>query len=69
MSLYLMEIKRTTAMVRWTEHDRTLALTTVWDALHEYRENLIPPDRPDTSYDEQWDEICLAMAMIKECLE
>ena len=56
-------------MDRWTEHDRTLALTTVWDALHEYRENLIPPDRPDTSYDEHWDEICLAMAMIKECLE
>ena len=69
MSLLPTEIRRTTAMDRWTEHDRTLALSTVWDVLHEYRENLIPPDRPDTSYDEQWDEICFAMAMIEECLE
>ena len=56
-------------MNRWTERDRTVALNTVWDVLHQYRENLIPPDRPDTSYDEEWDEICFAMAVIKESLE
>ena len=69
MSLLPTEIIRTTAMDRWTERDRTVALNTVWDVLHQYRENLIPPDRPDTSYDEEWDEICFAMAVIKESLE
>ena len=69
MTLYPVVTTRNMAMARWTEHDRTLALTTVWDALHEYRENLIPPDYPDTSYDEQWDEICFATAIIEACID
>lgn len=35
---------------------------TVWYALHCFREDCIPEGDP--MYDEQWDEICQAMAVI-----
>lgn len=39
-------------------------LETVWDALHAYREDLIPEG--DEQYDEIWNDICTAMAWITE---
>ena len=66
MSSLPMEIRRITAMVR-SEHERNVALTTIWEALHSYREELIPPTQD--CYDEIWDEICFSMAVIEECLE
>ena len=44
--------------------DENLAI--VWAALHAYREDLIPEG--DESYDEQWDDICTAMADLEEDL-
>mgnify|MGYP003644534001 FL=1 len=41
-------------------------LETVWHALHDYRENLIPES--DERYDEQWDDICTAMGWIDETI-
>ena len=41
-------------------------LETVWEALHAYREDLIPEG--DEGYDEIWSDICLAMAVITENL-
>lgn len=42
-------------------------LETVWDALHAYREDLIPEG--DEQYDEIWNDICTAMAWITETVE
>ena len=42
-------------------------LETVWDALHAYREDLIPEG--DKQYDEIWSDVCTAMAWITETLE
>ena len=42
------------------------ALTTIWSALHDYRENSIPES--DSRHDDQWDDICEAMAAIHESL-
>ena len=39
---------------------------TVWDALHAYREDLIPEG--DEMYDDQWDDICSEMGWISETL-
>jgi|TARA_R100000479_G_C6382838_1_gene201833 hypothetical protein len=50
-----------------SEYERNEALDTIWLALHSYREELIPPTQD--CYDEIWDEICYAMAVIKECME
>jgi len=47
-----------------TRADRDSWLETIWDALHGFREDCIPEG--DTSYDEQWDDICTAMAWITE---
>jgi hypothetical protein len=38
---------------------------TIWEALHGYRENCIP-EGGDPAYDEQWNDICSAMAYIQE---
>jgi hypothetical protein len=42
-------------------------LECIWEALHGYRENCIPEGDP--AYDDQWSEICTAMAWITEDLE
>ncbi len=42
-------------------------LSTVWDGLQAYREDLIPEG--DESYDETWSDICTAMAWITEALD
>lgn len=42
-------------------------LDTVWNALEGYREDCIPEG--DDLYDEQWNDICTAMAWIAEELE
>lgn len=38
----------------------------IWNALHAYREDLIPEG--DDNYDEQWDEICTAMSRLREAV-
>jgi transcriptional regulator of met regulon len=48
-------------------HDIQEQLAIIWEALHAYREDLIPEG--DELYDELWDDICLAMAVIHEELE
>ena len=47
-------------------HDIEKQLDIIWDALHSYREDCIPESDP--SYNEQWEDICLAMAVIREDL-
>ena len=42
----------------WTE--------TIWNALHAYREDCIPEGTPE--YDNEWSDICTAMAWISEAL-
>jgi hypothetical protein len=42
-------------------------LETIWTVLHSHRETCIP-EGVDTAYDEEWDEICTAMAWIREAL-
>jgi hypothetical protein len=42
-------------------------LKIVWNALEEYRENCIPEGQKQ--YDEKWNDICTAMALITEDLE
>ena len=42
-------------------------LETVWDALHAYREDLIPEG--DEQYDEIWNDICTAMMWITKTVE
>tara|TARA_R110000851_G_scaffold47513_2_gene115351 strand:- start:1479 stop:1649 length:171 start_codon:yes stop_codon:yes gene_type:complete len=43
----------------WTE--------TVWDALQCFREDCIPEG--EEMYDEQWEDICTAMAWIEETIK
>jgi hypothetical protein len=43
------------------------SLEVVWAALHGFREDCIPEGDP--TYDEEWDNITLAMAWITEALE
>ena len=38
-------------------------LQIIWNALHSYREDCIPEG--DLLYDDQWDQICTAMAHIE----
>lgn len=46
---------------------RIKALVTVWDALHSFREDLIPEG--DEMFDEQWSDICEAMDLIHDVLD
>ena len=48
-------------------YDITEELETVWDALHAYREDLIPEGQ-DEMYDELWGDICTSMSRITESL-
>lgn len=43
------------------------SLEIIWNALHGYREDCIPEG--DLFYDDQWDQICTAMANIQEALD
>jgi len=43
------------------------AINTVWEALSSYRETCILEG--DKDYDEEWDNICNAMAIIEEDLD
>ena len=47
-------------------NDIGTALQTVWDALHGYREDCIPEGQE--TYDDEWSDICTAMAWIAEDL-
>ena len=47
-----------------TEQETKNNLSIIWDALHCFREDCIPEG--EEMYDEQWDEICGAMANITE---
>ena len=48
-------------------HDIKEQLNIVWDALEAYRADLIPEG--DEQFDEIWDDICTAMAVITEDLK
>jgi hypothetical protein len=43
-------------------------LSTIWYALHCYREECIP-EGGDPEYDDEWDEICTIMSKIQEQLK
>lgn len=47
-----------------TRGDTDSWFETIWDALHGYREDCIPEG--DEAYDEQWSDICTAMAWLRE---
>ena len=47
-------------------NDTDSILETIWEALQGYRENCIPEG--DQQYDDQWSDICTAMAWIEEDL-
>jgi hypothetical protein len=47
-------------------HDIREQINIIWEALHAYREDLIPEG--DEQFDEIWDDICTAMAVIQEDL-
>jgi len=42
-------------------------LSRIWEVLHTYREDSIPEGIDNN--DEEWDDVCYAMARIKEILE
>jgi hypothetical protein len=54
-------------MLSLKHNDLDSILETIWHGLEGYRENCIPEG--DKNYDEEWGEICTAMAWIKEDLE
>jgi hypothetical protein len=47
-------------------NDMDSILDTIWEALEGYRENCIPEGQAE--YDDQWSDICTAMAWIQEDL-
>jgi hypothetical protein len=49
-----------------TRGDTEGMLALIWEALHSHRENCIPEGGKE--HDEEWDEICTAMAWIREDL-
>ena len=40
------------------------SLNFIWDRLQGYREDCIPSNNPE--YDDEWDDICTAMAWIED---
>ena len=48
-------------------HDIKQQISIIWDALEAYRSDLIPEG--DEQFDEIWDEVCTAMAVIEENLK
>jgi hypothetical protein len=53
-------------MIELRANDIRSAIDTIWQALEAYREDCIPESDP--TYDEQWSDICTAMAWIQEDL-
>ena len=51
-----------------TRNDKEAILETIWKALEGYRENCIP-EGLEPHYDEEWSDICTAMAWVTEDLE
>ncbi len=52
---------------RWSGKMGSKELNKIWEVLHTYREDCIPEGR--SLYDDEWDDICYAMARLKEMLE
>lgn len=51
-------------------HDIEEQLAVVWNALHSYQEeSLVTPSNHEEDSNEVWDDICLAMAVIRERLD
>jgi len=50
-----------------TRNDINSQLEAIWRALEGYRENCIPEGQ-EPQYDEEWSDICSAMAWIEEDL-
>ena len=42
------------------------AIAQIWSVLEDYRDNKIPEGKP--KFDDEWDDICVAMAVIQEDL-
>ena len=55
-----------TSIYNLKHNDMESILNTIWLALEGYRENCIPEGQAE--YDEQWSDICTAMAWIQEDL-
>ena len=56
-------------MTKLTANNRDSWFETVWNALHDYREQCAPAEIdgiPFPENDEAWDDICTAMAWIAE---
>ena len=58
---------RTNEILPLTGFDINQSMEIVWQALYGFREDCIPEGTD--MYDQQWDEICTAMAWIKENLD
>ena len=63
-----MEISGISGELVMDKHQLIQALNTIWVGLHGYREDSIP-EGIEESWDEQWGEICTAMAHIHEALD
>ncbi len=50
-----------------TADNRASWLAAIWPALECYREACAPEGKPE--HDQEWDEICTAMAWIREALD
>jgi len=48
-------------------HDIDEQIGIIWNVLYIYRDKLIPENNRD--FDSQWEDICLAMAVIQEELD
>jgi len=48
-------------------NDTETWLETIWDALHKYRDKCIPEG--ELAHDDEWSDICTAMAWLQEELE
>lgn len=52
-------------MTTLNAHDLESWLETIWNGLQSHRETCIP-EGVDPAYDAEWDDICTAMAWIRE---
>lgn len=53
-------------MSKPTNFDTREALDVIWNALHGYRETCLPEG--EAAYDDEWNDICTAMAWVSEAL-
>ncbi len=54
-------------MIKVTSNNPESWLEAIWEALHTFRHDCAPEGNPE--HDRQWEEICTAMAWIREALD